>query len=437
MNGFSKKTIMTFTTSVFIFGMDILILIFLSRILGPEGKGIYTITLLIPSLMLTFGNFGIATSNVYFIGTKKHKIEDVVSNSFFSSIIIGFLMIVIFFCLLNLAFFSNFLKSAEINAGYLWLIVLVIPVSLLSSMFQNIIRGKEEMKEYNKISILQTGAQFLAVLLFLIFLKKGIFGAVLAYVISIIASFALSFYYISRISKLRFSFNKKVFFESMVYGFKVYLANMLSILNYRVDMLMMAIFLNPAAIGIYSISVGMAEKLFIIPGALSAVLFPRVSSLKESEANIFTPKAVRHMLFLLIISCIGLAVLIKPIILILFGAAFLPAIFPFLILLPGIIAFGIGGTLASDLSGRGKPQYAIYSSITCLAINIILNIFFIPKWGASGAALASTISYWADTLVIVWAFSKISKRPVKDFVLIKKEDFKDYFYLLKELKIIF
>lgn len=432
MNGFSKKTLVTFFTSVFIFLLDIVVLILISRILGPNGKGIYTLTLLIPTLLATFGNFGIASANVYFVGAKKYKTEDIISNSFIFSIIIGAFLVFLFFCLSNLTFFTNFIKSAQLDINLLWLVVLVIPVSLFSSMLQSIIQGREEIIKYNKINIIQSSAQFLAILLFLVFLRKGVLGAISAYVVSILCSFVFCFYLIRKVAKFRVSFHKKVFFDSLVFGFKVYLANILSYLNYRLDMLIIAVFLDPVAIGIYSIAVGMAEKLFIIPGAVSVVLFPRISSIAESEANDFTPKAVRKIMFLLTLSCIGLAIFIKPIIYILFGPAFLPAFLPFLILLPGIIAFGLSGTLASDLSGRGKPQYAILSSITCLVVNIILNIILIPRWGISGAAFASTVGYWADTVVIIWAFSKISKKGIREFIFIKKGEIKEYLLLIPQ-----
>jgi len=44
----------------------------------------------------------------------------------------------------------------------------------------------------------------------------------------------------------------------------------------------------------------------------------------------------------------------------------------------------------------------------------------------SGAAFASTISYIIATLVVIIAFSKISKKSWTDVLLIQKQDFQDY-----------
>ena len=110
-----------------------------------------------------------------------------------------------------------------------------------------------------------------------------------------------------------------------------------------------------------------------------------------------------------------------------FGDSFLLSVIPLLILLPGILAFSIGGVLAADLAGRGKPQFAVFSSLLGLVSNVILNIIFIPVWGIAGAALASSIAYWLDTLVILFGFSIVSKISLKEVLIIKKQDFFDYY----------
>lgn len=434
MYSFSHKTLITFITSLLTFGLDLIALAIVSRFLGPEGKGIYSLTILIPSIFLIFGNFGIGAANVFYIGSGKYKIEDIVSNSIICSLFIGLGFILIFSILFHVDFFDRFIEMEKIYPIYLWLIVLATPIILLSGFFQNILRGREDIVKYNKVSIFQTALQLIATVIFVAVLKEYVFGALLAYVAAIFTGFIVSAYYVRKISKFHLFLNIKLLKDSVVYGSKIFLANAVSFLNYRLDMLLIAIYLNSYLLGIYSIAVGMAEKLFIVPGALAVVLFPRISSLKETDANEFTSRVVRHTFFVMIVSSVFLSIFIRPVIYVLFGPAFLPAFWPLVILLPGIIAFGIGGVLAADLSGRGKPQYAVYSSTACLVINIILNIILIPKWGINGAAFASAVGYWADTAVILWAFRKLSKKSLFEFLIIKKSDFKDYADLLMSLK---
>jgi O-antigen/teichoic acid export membrane protein len=416
-----------------VFVLDLIILVIISRVLGPEGKGIYTLVLLVPGMILNFGNFGLASANVYFVGSKKYPIKDIVANSVIQAGVIAALMLLFSFIIFQIPAFKNFVDSSGIPYIYLWIVIFAIPFSLLSGMLQNVIRGREDIYNYNKITILQSLTQLILIIFFLLLVGIRVSGALMAYIGSIGAALIFTIILVRKISAFSFSFNKKLFKDSLSYGMKVYLANMVSFLNYRLDMVLTALFLNPAAIGIYSISVGMAEKLFMIPSAVSVVLFPRISSSSEEDANNFTPKIVRNIFFVMIIVCLILIFLAYPAIYILFGVAFKASYLPFLILLPGIVAFSIGGVLASDLSGRGKPQYAIYASVTCLIANVILNVILIPRFGVPGAAFSSAISYWADTFILIWAFKRISKKPYRDFLIVKKGDFKDYLKLFKNL----
>jgi len=433
-NSFSKDSLISFFTAILVFIFSFVTLIILARVLGPTGKGIYSLILLIPGLLLTFGSFGIESANVYFIGSRKYKIQDVVSNSLFLAFLLGLILILIFWIISQLSFFQKFISSNQILPFYLWLVVLIIPISLLSSFFRNILRGKGEITNYNKIRILESTILLLAVIIFLLILKRNIFGAVFSYVLAGIGAGLFSIFLIKKIAKLRFSLNKNLLKDSASYGGKVYLANAMSFLNYRLDMLLIAMFLAPAAIGLYSIAVGMAEKLFMMSGTLAIVLFPKISSLSSLEANTLTPKVARHTFFIMIIVSLLLTILAAPLIKIFFGPAFLPSVLPLLILLPGIIAFGVGGVLAADLGGRGRPEFAIYSSLACIIVNVILNIILIPRWGISGAAFASSVAYWIDTIIIILAFLKISKKSLFEVLLIKTQDFQDYYRAFSNFK---
>lgn len=433
---FSKNSLITFLSSLFVFFLGFFTLIIISRILGPEGKGMYSLILLVPGIIIAFGSFGIGAANGYFTGSRKYKVEDIIANSIFLSLLLGFLAILIFWFLFQISPFQRFVESNKIVPFYLWIIVFTIPFSFLIQFLNGVIGGKQKIGTYNIIRVIGGLLQLMGVVIFLLLLKRGLSGALFAYIFSILGTALLSFFFVKKIAAFSFKINKSLIKDSFLYGGKIYLANALSFLNYRLDMFLIAIFLNPLAVGIYSIAVGLSEKLFIVSGAFSTVLFPKISSADtgREEANNFSSKVSRHTFFLFFILAILLIILSYPLIFIFFGKDFLPAVVPLIILMPGIIAFGIGGVLSADLAGRGKPHFAIIGSLVCLIINIPLNILFIPRWGISGAALASAIGYWADTAVIIIAFSKISKKPLKEILLIKKQDFQDYFRIFSNFK---
>ncbi len=434
MASFIRNNLVTFFTETFLFISSFITTIILTRVLGPTGKGIYSLTLLIPGILFTFGNLNIGLANSYFVGSKKYTIQDVVSNSLFLAIVFSFISTLIFLGIFQFNFFQKFIYSNQISPFYLWILVLSIPISLLLAFFRGVIGGKGEIINSNKTRILENAISLIAVIVFLLILKGKIFGAVISNVLAGVGACLLSLFFVKKMAKIRFSLNKSLLKQSVIYGGKVTLANSFSFLNYRSDVFFLAFYLTPAAVGFYSIATGVAEQLFMISGTIASVLFFQVCSSSSSEANDFTSKISRHTFLIMLISSLMLLLLATPLITIVFGSSFLPSVKPLILLLPGIFAFGIGGVLAADLSGRGKPEFAVYSSFACLVIDTILNFALIPRWGVSGASIASSISYSVDTLIIIIAFAKISKKPLKEFLLIKKEDFKDYLRILSNFK---
>jgi len=426
MTSIQKNSAITFSSQIFISVLGFITSIILARALGPTGKGIYALIILIPWVMLKLGSLGIESSNVYFTGSKQYEIEDITSNSLLSSILLGLILLLLFFGVFHLNIFQNFLNSNQINHFYLWLIVLTVPFSLLFGFLLNILLGKEKIIIYNKINIFKAIFQLIAIIVFLLILKKGIFGAIISYVLTIIVFALFVILLIRKFTRITFSFNRKLLEDSTKYGVKVYFGNFAQFLNYRLDIFIVAAFLAPAAVGFYSIAVGMAERLWMFPGAIATVLFPRISSLKDVEADNLTPRVARHTFLIIFVLSLVLALLAKPLIRFFFGSAFLPSVMPLLLLLPGIITLGGAKTLTADLAGRGKPQFGTYASFISLGINIPLNLWLIPKWGISGAAFASSVAYTVAAVMIIIAFIKVSNKSWTDILFIKKQDFQDY-----------
>ena len=59
-------------------------------------------------------------------------------------------------------------------------------------------------------------------------------------------------------------------------------------------------------------------------------------------------------------------------------------------------------------------------------LNIILNILWIPKYGITGAAWATSVSYTFAFAIITIAYCKISGNSIYKTVFMQKSDFKLY-----------
>ena len=397
--------------------------IVIARVLGPEGTGAYALILLIPTLLVLLGNLGIGAANVYFGGSHRHPWPKLASNSLVLALVIGTALAGAFLTLVLLVR-PAFLQGAEV--GPLVLAALAVPLNLLTMYFSTIVLGQKRIKEYNLVGLAQTVSFVVLVLILLLAARGAVFAAVLAWAVSAGVAAVLAVLLVRRTVSFDLSFHPAVFNDSVRFGAKGYLGNAIQFLNYRLDMLLVALFMNVAFVGYYSISVAMAEALWYFPGAVGMVMFARTPGMRAEDANRSTPRICRNTFFLTIIGGLLLFVLGRYVITVLLGLDFLPSLRPLWILLPGVAALSIPKVLSNEMAGRGKPIVNTVAAGVSLAVNIPLNLLLIPRMGISGAALASTISYSVTAIVVLVAFLRISGNNWVDTILLKREDLQIY-----------
>jgi len=434
MTNIKRSGAITLIAQVTTFAIGFAIQIVLARILGPSDRGVYALLALIPAISVMFCSLGIEIANVYFSANKKYELRDIASNSLMAGISLGLVVILLFWGLSNVPAFQDFLRQKGIELTYLWVAMLALPFLLLQSFFSRILLGREEIVKFNAINISQNILQMALIALLMVGLVQGLRGAIWAYTITIIIVALLAILYVRRLTPVGLSINRNLFKESIRYGGIGYLGNAAQYLSYRIDMIVMAYFLSSAAIGYYSIAVGIAERLWMIPSSLAIVLFPRISAISDNQANELTPKVARHTLFVVFVFSLMLLALGKPLILILFGADFMPSVIPLLILLPGVVAFSVSKVISSDLSGRGRPIFGAAASFASLAVNVALNLYLIPRWGISGAAFSSSVSYSVTAAIMVAAFVRLTQTPLTDVLLFKVDDLRVYLDMVLKAK---
>lgn len=428
---FIRDTIITFSTRVITIALGMVAAIVVARVLGPEGKGAYALVILFPTMLTLIGDLGLGIANVYFGSSKRYRWADLASNSLISALGLGIILAVIFLASF-LVLQPTFLK--DISSGWMLVAVLVVPLSLLTTYFQSILLGQNRIRDYNLVSLAQAGTYLMLILFLILGLGGGVFSAILAWASAFIVTAIFSILLVRKSTAIGFIFHPLIFKDSVKFGVKGYLGNLVQFSNYRLDMFLIAFFMNVTSVGYYSIAVTMAEVLWYFPGAVGTIIYARTPILSAEDANASTPRICRNTLFLTILAALVMFALGKPIIALFFGSAFLPALKPFWILLPGVVALSIDMVLGNEITGRGKPLIGTIVAGVSLIVNIPMNIILIPRMGIAGAALASTVAYVVDAIVVTIIFLKMSKNSWVDTLVLKRDDLSIYTNALSSIR---
>jgi O-antigen/teichoic acid export membrane protein len=425
---FLKKSFSTFLAQTISVVLGVITSIIVSRWLQPEGKGILSLVILIPTLLSTIGSLGIGVSNVYYGGKKKYTWEALASNSLFASFFIGVFLIILFI-FYYIYFNPTFLKN--ISPKYIIISIIILPCYLIISYFQNILLGQDRIKEYNSISILQSIIYLILIVILMIILHDNLWGAVLASMFMNIIISILAIFLVYKKTAFQIKINLILFWDTIKFGIQGQLSNIIQLFNYRLDMIFVNMFLNAINVGYYSIAVSLAEALWYFPSSVGIILFTQTPKNTTSYSNYTTPKICRNTFFLTLILAVLLALIGKYIILILFGPAYLPSYKALLFLLPGIVSLSVCKVLSNELTGRGKPIVNVYANGISLLTNIPLNILLIPRMGIIGSALSSSISYTFGSIIVLYMFINISHNTLFNTLVINKEDIKMYYTILQ------
>lgn len=413
-------------------GIGALSSIVLARVLGPEGKGIYAMATLLPGLIVTFGNLGIGPATAYYTARGKFALRDILASNLILGVVISIAGVAVG---LTVALLLHNAAFPGVARMYLLFALLLVPAELAFGFLQNILLGAQRFWEYNLASVFHAVLLLALLLLLLLALSAGIVGALASAIGAwLIADIALGLWILRISGPLSLRLDPLYARCVLVYGLQAHAANILGFLNYRADMLIVNLFLNPTAVGLYSVAVAAGETLWLISYAASTVLFPKVAGeTEDGKKRQITPFVARSVLLFTASGALLLFLLSRWFVTFLYSSSYAGAIAPLRALLPGIVALAVWRPLANDLAGRGKPLLNSYIMAVSVAANVGFNVLLIPRFGVEGAAWASTISYAMSLAIILPVYCRMSGNTVASVLIPHSADLALYWEVLRSL----
>lgn len=198
----------------------------------------------------------------------------------------------------------------------------------------------------------------------------------------------VSFRHFSRVWRL----SKIVFSKSMYFFFSMLIIQA----HYRVDQIMISKIAGSDELGIYSAAYKLVEQLLMIPAIISAVLLPQMALNRKNRE--LTKNRLSMIYGTTMLASIGVAIplmlMADPLIRLAFGAEFSAAGGVLFYLMLGVPFLFLANMSGLYFTVFGQERQAFIRNLSGLAVNVALNLFMIPRYGATGAALSTVASYF-------------------------------------------
>ena len=105
-----------------------------------------------------------------------------------------------------------------------------------------------------------------------------------------------------------------------------------------------------------------------------------------------------------------------------------------LIRLPGVALLGLTATLSATIVGRGHPEYSLYTALVATPVTIALYAVLIPAQEATGAALASSLSFALSFLLTAHFYGRATGRRVRSLLVPTRSEWQDYRTLWPQIR---
>jgi O-antigen/teichoic acid export membrane protein len=429
-----KNLINSILTQIPVFIIGFISGILSTRILGEEGKGVFTLFQANYQLFLLVFSFGIQTGIVYFISGKKIAEEIIAGLSIFIFLFSSTLLLLLLLIVHAVGADEYILTSGYTSYNYLVILFLLYFVTFFNNIIASFFQAHSKFKTINFISISNSIINaFLFLILYLILryytieTSEKINLVLYITLFSLVINSSLWFYFQKREINIKPSFNFKLsaylktFFS---YNILIYIGMFVNFFNYRLDLWIVNHYLSKNDLSYYSLAANINQIILYIAVTIGSVMLPNLSG-KENTKRIETFIRISRISFSFFTLLTLFAFVVSPFIIpLMYGIGFKNTVSPFQILLPGILFSCITQLFSIYIVSINKNIFNIIACSVGLIFTLYFDILLIPIWGINGAAIATCLSYFAIFLITyIFVYKQINKASFNLFIPLKSDIF--------------
>ena len=398
----------------------------INRSLGPFNRGIFAEAQTWVALFVVIFGIGMQAAIYHFSNKSLYNYDD--KTRFTTVFLLSFIYSILAALTLTLCVRYWPERFSSTSANYLILLNALIVTTMLTANLTVFLQAMGNIRSSALVGIAQAVANFVVIGYGYLFNILDV-GFVMQRLL-IIQLFSLLFLFIIFLKKrLIFGrFSLDIAKRLIATGIKQHIATVSVFVYIKVNQLIVYRYYGESETGIFSVALALAFALIFIPETFRVALYPRV--IHSDDDYDVTVRSLKIGFYVWGSIAICIMLLAKPLLLIYGGGKFLPSINVFRILMIAAWFLPLSSLLAPYRVKKGVFGIESFWAVVLGIVSIGMNIFLVPRYASSGAALATAITCllgFAQAILIFWYVSK--KNPLVIF----KPDFKKEIAFIKEI----
>lgn len=383
---FRSAILKTFAGQVGFSALSFAGLLLTARLLGPSGRGELAVLILVPSLFVTALEMGQESTTSHLAARSLETRGAIHANGALYCLLLA---------PLTCALIAGVLWPLNVASGSILLAGIAGGIAVGAGIYIRVVSGLAlgtgRVALYNTVRLLLAASLPIGVALLAL---GGIQRVMPFFYAWCVGNLAVATLLVLIFRGLFSRPQPRLALEQVKVGLPIHVSNLSQFLLLRADQLILFVLATSAAVGRYSIAVNIVEVLWYLPAAAGLVSIPFLSSPRPlAEKTTALLHALRLSLWLTAAGAVIIALVAPPVLPLVFGEAFRPAVWPLELLLPGIVMAGIVRVCSAALIARRQTAPLWKIMVAALGANLVFSFILIPPLDAVGAAIASSIAY--------------------------------------------
>jgi O-antigen/teichoic acid export membrane protein len=385
--------------------------LWVARVGGPVAVGDYALIRILPWLVAVVISGGLAGSLTYFMAGPSRDDERVRSTVLAIALVSAFAGAIVWLAatpLLQRVFFH------QLPGGLVALVAVRVALRLFVITGKAAAQGMHDLAGSNRTILFEELMFLPAYALLLAAHVGGMLAIIGALLLADTATGAFAWTrlfrqgFLVKLSRPSAEMARRIY----TFGTRGQMGSLLTLFNLRLNFIFVAAIAGPAALGIYAVAAKYAEVVRVVPIAANWVLYPRFATSDAAGAASLARRMIPRALAVTASGALLLGLAAGLVVPLLFGSTFAGAVVPAQILLVGLAAEGAAGVITAFMFGRGRPGLNSLAAGMGVTVTIVLDLILIPRLGAVGAAIASSVAYLTTTLALVaWYRHVMRSKP--------------------------
>ena len=367
-----------------------------ARYLGPSDYGLINYAASVTAFLIPFMQLGLQSTLVQEYILAPEKSSEILGTSMVMTGVSALLSIM---GVIGFSLVANWGEPATILVCTLYgLTLLCQAMEMIQYWFQ-----AKMLSKYSALAMLVAYLVISAYKVYLLVSGKSVYWFAVSHALEYGMSGVLMFVVQRRMDggKLCFSWKlaKNLFSRSKYY----ILAAMMATVFHNTDHIMLKLISGNAENGFYTTAFTCTSIANFLYYGLADAVRPVILESRKQSYYTFEENTVRFytvILWISILQSMVSVILAEPIIEILYGQDYLPAVSVFRVLVLQLVFANAG--IVRNIWILGTEQHNVLWKVNLCGVgaNVVLNAFMIPVWGASGAAFASVLTQCVINVIV-------------------------------------